>query len=533
MYKLILVEDEIETLENIVRNIDWETCGFTLAGKALSGQEALSLADQIKPDLIITDIRMPYMDGFEMIKRMHEKDSSVCYLIISGHDEFDYAQTALQYGVLDYIIKPVTREIVEKSLNKARAHLDKQYSIRNDMDTLRKQLEESKNLLRSSFLTEILSKSVSDEYFDMAVDSYDLPHSSTFSIIVIQPESTEKNRGLINRHFNGKQEIMWLALRNLVEEQIKANFTSYILQYQERLVIYSFSNNRNLVVLCDRIVAAAEKLWDLGLIIGISNPCSSLHNANLSYLQAVRALNLDFLNNEQRIFFYSDLQLHQDESPSLLDLTLDESLIINGSQDDVRRAFDNIAKSLAEAQLSEQRLSSTQAELSSQLLRLADDFDVDVFSKYPVQRIYNNFQDINGWGHLITQIAEYINREIQDKNYSSGTMLMARAKSYIDENYTDPELSLDRVCDHLDISASYFSALFKREFSQTFLQYLTSLRIQRACALLINTDRKSSQIAQDVGFTSPNYFSYRFRQYVKTSPVEYRRKGRKGKKQTQ
>ena len=181
MYKLILVEDEIETLENIVRNIDWETCGFTLAGKALSGQEALSLADQIKPDLIITDIRMPYMDGFEMIKRMHEKDSSVCYLIISGHDEFDYAQTALQYGVLDYIIKPVTREIVEKSLNKARAHLDKQYSIRNDMDTLRKQLEESKNLLRSSFLTEILSKSVSDEYFDMAVDSYDLPHSSTFS----------------------------------------------------------------------------------------------------------------------------------------------------------------------------------------------------------------------------------------------------------------------------------------------------------------------------------------------------------------
>jgi two-component system response regulator YesN len=94
VYKLILVEDEIETLENIVRNIDWETCGFTLAGKALSGQEALSLADQVKPDLIITDIRMPYMDGFEMIRRMHEKDSSVCYLIISGHDEFDYAQTA-------------------------------------------------------------------------------------------------------------------------------------------------------------------------------------------------------------------------------------------------------------------------------------------------------------------------------------------------------------------------------------------------------------------------------------------------------
>ena len=118
---------------------------------------------------------------------------------------------------------------------------------------------------------------------------------------------------------------MWLALRNLVEEQVKANFTSYILQYQERLVVYAFSDKKNLLVLCDRIVAAAEKLWNLGLIIGISNPCSSLQNANAAYLQAVRALTLDVLNNEQRIFCYSDLQLNQDESPALLDLTLDES----------------------------------------------------------------------------------------------------------------------------------------------------------------------------------------------------------------
>ncbi|HZJ57936.1 MAG TPA: response regulator [Clostridia bacterium] len=533
MYKLVLVEDEIETLENIVRNIDWETCGFTLAGKALSGQEALSIVDQVKPDLIITDIRMPYMDGFEMIKRVHEKDNSICFLIISGHDEFDYAQLALQYGVLDFIIKPVTKEIIEKSLGKAKAHLDKQYAIRNDMDTLRQQLKESMDLLRSSFLIEILSKGVSDEYFNMAVGSYDLPQRSTFSIIAIQTESTGKGRKLIDRHFSGKQEIMWLALRNLVEEQINADFTSYILQYQERLVIYAFSHKRNLIALCDRIVAAAEKLWGLKLIVGISNPCSSLRNANVYYLQAVRALNLDFVNNEQRVYCYSDLQLEQDESPTLLDLTLDESVIINGEKDDIAGVFDNIAQSLAEAQLSEQRLSSTQAEINSQLLRLADDFDVDVLSKFPVHQIYDHFQDINGWIQLITLIAEYINREIQDKNYCTGTLLMAHAKSYIDENYTDPELSLDRICDHLDISASYFSALFKRDFSQTFLQYLTSLRIQKACSLLLNTDKKSSQIAREVGFTSPNYFSYRFRQYVKTSPVEYRRKGREREKQSQ
>ena len=152
-------------------------------------------------------------------------------------------------------------------------------------------------------LIEVLSKSVSDEYY-MAVKSYDLPLSSTFSIIVIQPESTGKNRELINGHFNGKQEIMWLALRNLVEEQVKASFTSYILQYQERLVVYAFSDKKNLLVLCDRIVAAAEKLWDLGLIIGISNPCSSLQNAMQPISRLVVAPKSDFLTTNNGFLLF-------------------------------------------------------------------------------------------------------------------------------------------------------------------------------------------------------------------------------------
>ena len=152
MYSVFLVDDEPIVLEGIRTKIDWESSGFTFAGEATDGEIALSMIHELKPDILITDIKMPFMDGLELSAAIKKIQPWIKIIILSGHDEFEYAKKAISIGIEDYLLKPFTADDILTSLKKVAAHIDKERMQVSDINRLKEELKSHDKLLQKEFL---------------------------------------------------------------------------------------------------------------------------------------------------------------------------------------------------------------------------------------------------------------------------------------------------------------------------------------------------------------------------------------------
>ena len=160
MYSVFLVDDEPIVLEGIRTKVDWEGAGFTFAGEATDGEIALSMIHEIKPDILITDIKMPFMDGLQLAAAIKKIQPWIKIIILSGHDEFDYAKKAISIGIDDYILKPFTSEEIESALKKAAGAIDKERKQLSDISILKEELKSQEKLIRKEFLNNITNDTI-------------------------------------------------------------------------------------------------------------------------------------------------------------------------------------------------------------------------------------------------------------------------------------------------------------------------------------------------------------------------------------
>ena len=156
MYSVFAVDDEPIVLEGIRSKIDWEGSGFTFAGEATDGEIALSMIHEIKPDILITDIKMPFMDGLQLAEAIKRTQPWIKIIILSGHDEFDYAKKAISIGIEDYLLKPFTPDELLTSLNKTASQIDKERKQLSDISRLRDELKSSEALIKKEFLNNLV-----------------------------------------------------------------------------------------------------------------------------------------------------------------------------------------------------------------------------------------------------------------------------------------------------------------------------------------------------------------------------------------
>ena len=185
-YRVLLADDEEEIRAGISRKIDWSGLGFALVGEAENGAEALELSEQLKPDVVLTDIKMPFMDGLELCRRLRQSLPAARLVVFSGFDDFEYARQAVGMGVSEYIMKPINAPEMGEVLTRLREQLDKQRMERRDMETLRRRYEESLPVLRELFYTRLLDGKVrSDQVADRAARyELDMPEGTWAAALV-------------------------------------------------------------------------------------------------------------------------------------------------------------------------------------------------------------------------------------------------------------------------------------------------------------------------------------------------------------
>ena len=201
-YKILLVDDEVDVRESIARTVDWEACGFSLCGCAAGALEALEMAKDLVPDVVMTDICMPYMDGLELIERLQQMYPAMRFVVVSGHDDFAYAQRAMQFRVMDYLLKPLSLTGVREALARICASLDAAFARRLDEAAFLEQQRQDRVQIGRLRLLEMLFENT-NESLGLLRDAAEDEASFPAHLALVALGRTPENEQVLRRDLPG------------------------------------------------------------------------------------------------------------------------------------------------------------------------------------------------------------------------------------------------------------------------------------------------------------------------------------------
>lgn len=532
LYRIILVDDEEEVRKGIIRKIDWETLGFQVVGDAENGQDALEKIEQLEPDVVMTDIRMPYMDGLTLTSWIRQKYPSVKVLIFSGFDDFEYAQQAIKLNVTEYILKPVNVEELTQILNRVRENLDQEIEQRRDVDRFRESYLNSLPILRELFLNDMVRGNMPAEDIRQKLEEYkiDILGAEKWLTAVINVENeTAEETGLI---LHQEKELIPISVKSLLEDNLKdyCRFTAFNSAVGITLIaaVDGEKKQTSLIDLLGDICKEIKRILQVTVTIGIGYFCMDLEQLPAAYQSAVDALGYQEIVGTGNIIYINDME---PVSRGKLQLeTRDEADLIAavkfGTREKIEAAARSFASRMESARVHMRQQQVYQMSIINCLIRLMQQQDLDLGAMFGTDEmygkvIYGNMKP-EEFASVITEVGCRMNEAMNRERDKTAKKVILEAKQYILDHYQDPELSVDVMCRQLHMSPAYFSTVFKRETGQTYIAYLTEVRLDKAVELLNTTDDKTYVIAQKVGYQEQNYFSYVFKKRFGISPTKFR-----------
>ncbi len=532
LYRIILVDDEEEVRKGIIRKIDWEALGFQVVGDAENGQDALEKIEQLEPDVVMTDIRMPYMDGLTLTSWIRQKYPSVKVLIFSGFDDFEYAQKAIKLNVTEYILKPVNVEELTRILNRVRENLEQEIEQRRDVDLLRESYLSSLPILRELFLNDMVRGNMPAENIRQKLEEYKIDilgaEKWLTAVINVENEASEET-GLT---FHQEKELIPISVKSLLEDNLKdyCRFTAFNSAVGVTLIaaVDGERKQTSLIDLLGDICKEIKRILQVTVTIGIGYFSRELEQFPAAYQSAVDALGYREIVGTGKTIYINDME---PVSRGKLQLeTRDEADLIAvvkfGTREKIEAAAKNFAARMEGARVHMRQLQVYQMSIINCLIRLMQQQDLELGAMFGTDEmygkvIYGNMKP-EEFASVITEVGCRMNEAMNRERDKTAKKVILEAKQYILDHYQDPELSVDVMCRQLHMSPAYFSTVFKRETGQTYIAYLTEVRLDKAVELLNTTDDKTYVIAQKVGYQEQNYFSYVFKKRFGISPTKFR-----------
>jgi len=476
-----------------------------LAGEAADGEVALAKILEVQPDILLTDIRMPFMNGIELSQEVRQLLPDIQIIFISGFDEFTYAKAAIHLQVTEYLLKPIKLEELTDSLKKVISHLEQrdQPAI---VDTY--SFDVQKNL----FLNTLFG------------------NQSTLA------EAIEEARRL-NRQIAGKKFIVLL-----VANHINKNFADYE-RFREKMAgvfeeddnsLFSCLSSRFIKILLfhtdeeallRKVDQTALTLYtelnttDAKLVVAIGNPVGRISEIQKSYETAKNLLDYSLIQTKHPILHYQDVDQKMNKYKGAIQLKQKIDQISNQN-------IHVLVEELCEKTDKEENPLLFRLILLNELNQLAEEKNTQIqetFTTASPTKISAILSEPLLFRNYLNQILNFLKKSIIDESMGQYRDLLDQATLYIKQNYSDTDLSLGSVAKHINLSSSHFSTIFSQALGKTFIEYLTEQRLKKAKQLLKDTDWKLSNIASEIGYNDPNYFSYLFKRKEGVSPKDYRK----------
>lgn len=536
MLKVFLVEDEAIIREGLKDSIPWQQYGYTLAGVASDGEQALPMLYELHPDVLITDIKMPFMDGLALSKLVAREMPKTKIIIISGYDDFEYARQALSIGVEQYLLKPISRNMLIKTLQEVQQKIQNEREQENYLEKFRSEMQEYEQFSRRRFFEQIVTGQLPVEEIYEKADKLNMNiHASCYNLVLYSIKAKDsadpENADVLMRL---RDELTQFFMGNPEYLLVRQNLTTYaVLIKGDEQEVEVFTRRCIEMV---QSIGTSEK-WKIEWYLAVGTPVKRLSSLPECYSEVSRVLSYRHLLTNQHIFTRSSIESLKpgdDESKlknldmAKLDPGVLRGFLQNGQPEELEDFAEEYVKSLWDA---------AKSRLFCQYLLLNVRFTVIAYVEsigYTQEEFLDSLECVKMIGQNVSAeelqqyICDMLGRAMEMREKESKTQyrnIIAQALAYIDEHYADENLSLSEVAGYTNVSANYFSAIFSQEMQQTFVEYITSKRMEKAKELLLETDKRSSEIAGEVGYKDAHYFSFVFRKTQGCSPRAYRTGG--------
>ena len=524
LYRVLLVDDEEDIREGISRKMDWLGLGFSLVGEAANGQDALELAESLRPDVILTDIKMPFMDGLELCRILTDRLPAARFVVFSGFDAFEYAKQAIQMNVVEYILKPINADELSAVLRRLKDQLDRERAERRNVELLRSRYMENLPVLRELFYANLLDGRIEPG-----------TERERAARLDIDLQGEEWAVGLAYIGSDRRDALSTLSVQKLLEESLTADRCRLTLYNDWVAVIVSLTESftiYDLIRVLDRVCTLAASYLGLTLTVGVGAPCKELSGMARSAAEARTALEYRSMVGRGQVIYIGDLE--PDGGQVLTFEEADERTLTAavrlGSEQEVRDAAAALAGKIREANPSAGQYNLFLMELVTHLMKMTRRSGVGVEEVFgtgfslPIQdSALPSLEELEDWcAERYLRLRTLIRRRQTD----SAGQTVETAKEYIRQHYAESDLSVEKLCAYLHLSSTYFSTLFKRETGTSFTAYVTTVRMEAAAEAIRGTEEKTYLIAQRCGYEDPNYFSYVFKRHFGVTPTKYRSEGK-------
>ncbi len=523
MLKVFLVEDESVVREALRDNIPWQQYGYRFVGEAGDGEMALPLIRKTVPDVLITDIKMPFMDGLALSHIVKSEYPDMKIIIISGYDDFDYARQAISEGVDEYLLKPITRRSLQKALAEIREKIEAEQEQKNYVRKFQSEMQQYEQYALHSFFEKVFEGRLS------AQELYE-----------------EAGRQGLNINASGYD----LILFGVQADESRDELLRYFLRFPECLV-FRWNMNTHGVLLMGDIQVLPERAREH--VAYIEKVCEQSGDEEWYVAAGTPVERFSQLSECYRIVnhIYAYRYLTQGQHILTGDLLTDAVQNAEGDRFGGLDA-DKVDPEIIRGFLSNGQSTEIHEFVNGYLQRLGDAVSSRLFRDYLLLNIQFTAQSyVGGLGfsqeeflqavgadrihevvtdpetmeqYVCTVLTEAL-RLRDEKQQTQGKKVLQTALNYIDENYMNATLNLNEVAKAGGMSPNYFSGLFSQEMKQTFVEYVTDKRMEQAKRLLRETEQSSAQIAAAVGYKDAHYFSFVFKKTVGMSPREWRARG--------
>ena len=528
MLRVFFVEDESIIRETLRDTVPWAQCGYSFVGEASDGEMALPLIRNTRPDVLITDIRMPFMDGLELSRQVLDEFPDMKIIIISGYDDFEYAQKAIDIGVERYLLKPITKNTLIGVLRAVREKAEEENARKQDSARLLDDKEYVRYARRDFFERMVTGKlpeaRIHEEAAQIGLDLRAEAYALAF--LSIMPEKPDGEEAVSDRLDRIRGELLE-SIREI------PGCVPVVWNLSASLVLICSAKSRirqNLEKLTEATRAACDGCAQtLSWHIALSEPADSMAQLPERFREVSRLWAYRHLMPHQNVLTNRHVT-GQGDLGQLDAGKLNPKILMSVMQSAAAEEIPSfVLEYLREVSL------GLESAAFCQYLTLSVRFTAMeyVASLGASQQEFGRELDELGRPMTAEELAEYmtgvLRKAIQHReNNSTGRYrgILTQAAAFIDDNFSDEKLSLNQVAREVNISPNYLSAMFSQEMGCTFVEYVTARRMERARELLRTSELRSGEVAAAVGYKDPHYFSFLFKKTQGWTPRDYRAGGK-------
>lgn len=515
MYKAVIVEDEMFVRMGIKMSVDWEKLGIGDVETYANGQQAWEAYQEEKPDLILTDLKMPVMSGMELIRKIREQDDRTRIIILSCLEEFALVREALSLGVTDYILKlTMTQEDMAKVIDKALTELRVLDEVQRNKEVPKEQLED--------LLLNVMH--YKDQTAMEKLEKLSLPfYSKKLMLAAVQVGNEE----LLKERFRDKYGgIVSFSILNILDELIGRSMKGMGIREngQTYLILASEEGDGSVAEyhyeeLLRRVQKTFFTYFGIKPSIAVSQICNGLENLNLMYGQCETALESKFFYPPEQLLFYKKV-LREDKQKLVeeqLDAFLEQGLLPEKSRSFLQDSREELLLNLNYKTFYQAYLQMAETQIRENAM--SDQQRRQCVSD--AQKCMEYAQTLQELQEAYLKFCEKLNSAMFG-NTAYVSKPVSMAVEYIRRNYKN-DISLEDIAEHAQVSSHYICSLFKKEIGMNVSKYVMEYRISKAKTLLMTTNMKSYEVAVETGFANESYFSRSFKKVTGFSPSDFRR----------